>query len=362
MENCFAQLRQVRPCDLAAEKFTDIREWRSAAQSCLRAGLHYDPPACAQAPAVLKRVRHEGYTQELIEFNTTPWFRVRGYLLLPDDAPRPLPAVLLLHEWGGPMYFGKERLVRNDCDYLKVFQKDVYGGAPLAERFCLAGYAVFCIDAFHFGERAPRERDFDPAELLTRYEGTAEYWYFEGTKSEKFRHALLQLGWAGTTWAGINLADDRACVDYLCSRPEVDPERIGITGLSGGGWRTNMMLALEPRLKAGVSVGWMTTNQGSFETNFRGAIGVFTSLPGVWDRMDLPDAVGSGFPVKALYIVGAKDNLFPSDGVDEAFRRIKEIYARAGVPENVAFARPDTVHCYTPEVQQLAFDWFRKTL
>ena len=362
MENCFAQLRQMRLCDLSAEKWEDVFKWQEAVRSCLKQNLHCDPPACEPGPEILETVDFGEYTQETIEFNTTPWFRVRGYLLLPKNAPRPLPGILLQHEWGGPLYFGKDRLVRTDNPLIRTFQKEYYSGVPLAERFCLAGYGVFCIDAFHFGDRAPRERDFDPAELLKTFSGTANYNIFESQKVELFRHALLQLGWVGTTWAGINLADDRSCIDYMLSRPEIDGSRLGVTGLSGGGWRTNLLLALEPRLKAGVSVGWMTTNQGTFENNFKGAVGVFTPLPGVWNRMDLPDAAGSGFPVNAMYIVGAKDNLFPSAAVDEAFKKIKEIYTRAGVPGNVGFARPETVHCYDASVQQIALEWFAAKL
>lgn len=362
MEDCFAQLRQARTCDLAAEKWEDIFKWQQAAHDCLRQGMNYTVPPFELNAEVIDVKDMGEYTQETILFNTTPWFRIKGYLLLPKNAPRPLPGILLQHEWGGPMYLGKERLIRTDCSYIQLFQKEYYDGVPLAERFCLAGYAVFCIDAFHFGERAPRQRDFDPLELLDRFTGTAEFNYFESEKTALYRHALLQLGWAGVTWAGVNLADDCGCIDYMLSRPEIDGSRLGVTGLSGGGWRTDMLLAMEPRLKAGVSVGWMTTNQGSFETNFKGAIGVFTPLPGVWNRMDIPDAAASGFPVNAMFIVGSKDNLFPSDGVDEAFRKIKEIYRRAGCPDNVGFARPDTVHCYNAQVQQIALDWFAAKL
>jgi hypothetical protein len=63
-----------------------------------------------------------------------------------------------------------------------------------------------------------------------------------------------------------------------------------------------------------------------------------------------------------MYIVGSKDNLFPSDAVDEAFAKIKANYTRAGVPDNVGFARPDTVHCFNAEVQQITLDWFAAKL
>ena len=47
---------------------------------------------------------------------------------------------------------------------------------------------------------------------------------------------------------------------------------------------------------------------------------------------------------------------------DEAFAKIKKIYERAGIPDHVGFARPDTVHCYNAEVQKIALDWFGKKL
>src|SRR5687767_1535675 len=113
---------------------------------------------------------------------------------------------------------------------------------------------------------------------------------------------VRQLNWAGTTWAGVNFGDDSRCVDYLLSRKEVDPERIGCTGLSGGGWRTNIMAALEPRIKAAVSVGWMTTGDAQQPYNVSGAIGTFCLLPGVWNRIDIPDLIAMAAP-KAVMVV-----------------------------------------------------------
>ena len=96
------------------------------------------------------------------------------------------------------------------------------------------------MDAFHFGERAPRgvgglPEVYDPFELSIN-----EYVDLDRTTRELLYLGVRQLNWAGTTWMGVNYWDDSRCVDYLCSRPEVDAARIGCTGLSGGGWRTNV--------------------------------------------------------------------------------------------------------------------------
>ena len=64
---------------------------------------------------------------------------------------------------------------------------------------------------------------------------------------------------AGTTWPGVFFGEDRKALDILCSRKDVDPDRIGCGGLSGGGMRTVFMGGLDPRIKCAVCVGFMTT-------------------------------------------------------------------------------------------------------
>ncbi len=63
----------------------------------------------------------------------------------------------------------------------------------------------------------------------------------------------------GTTWQGIVHWDDIRTVDYLASRPEVDPSRIGCLGIPMGGYRTDFLAALDDRIQCAVSVGWMST-------------------------------------------------------------------------------------------------------
>ncbi len=168
---------------------------------------------------------------------------------------------------------------------------------------------------------------------------------------------VRQLNWAGTTWAGLNYADDSRCVDYLLSRPEVDPERIGCTGLSGGGWRTNMLAALDERVKASVSVGWMTTSDYQQIYNVSGAIGTFCLLPGVWDRIDVPDLIAMTAPNAAMVVSGQRDPLFPPEGQTEAARQIEAAFAWAGCTENCHNYMPDKEHCYDAEIQREALEF-----
>ena len=160
----------------------------------------------------------------------------------------------------------------------------------------------------------------------------------------------------------MNFGDDSRCVDYLLSRKEVDGTRIGCTGLSGGAWRTNMIAALEPRVKATVSVGWMTTGDTQQAYNLAGAIGTFCLLPGVWNRLDVPDLISMAAPKACMVVGGTEDLLFPPLGQKEATRQIAEAFSWAGSSDHFRSYAPAKPHCYDRDIQEEALAWFNKHL
>jgi dienelactone hydrolase len=369
LEQAMRGLRNHRPLDLTAERWRqanpagDFVQWQLDARQCLRQGLHYDPPPCDLAAETTGRLERDDYTLEFVEFNTTPWFRVEGCFLLPKDAPGPLPALVVFHAWGGPMIFGKERIVDTGRDHpLLAEHRRVYSGRYLAEELCRQGYAVLVIDAFHFGRRAPRGIGDIPARYEAMDLSIAQAVGINNLTSQQLYLGVRQLNWAGTTWAGVNFHDDSRCVDYLQSRPEVDPDRIGCTGLSGGGYRTDMMVALEPRIKAAVSVGWMTVGDYQQVYNFAGCVGTFCLLPGVWDRLDVPDMIAMGAPCAAMVVSGSEDMLFPPEGQEEARRQIAGAYQWAGVGERFHNFAPSKPHCYDADIQAEAIRWLDRWL
>src|SRR5262249_61647183 len=66
---------------------------------------------------------------------------------------------------------------------------------------------------------------------------------------------------AGTTWPGIYAYEDRRAVDYLLTRPDVDPARIGCGGLSGGGLRTLLLAGTAARIPPPCAAGFLTPGQ-----------------------------------------------------------------------------------------------------
>jgi len=366
LEGMIRDIRDHRPLDLNAERWREahptgtFEQWRREASRCLLEGLHYDPGPLDLRPEVLEREECADFVLERVAFNTTPWIRVNGCFLLPRGVAYPVPGLVVFHAWGGPMLFGKERIVNTGRDHpmLREHRNKVYSGRYLAEEFARRGYAAVVIDAHHFGERAPRglngiPRAYDPFELSIR-----EYVALDDRVREQLYLGVRQLNWAGTTWMGVNYWDEHRCVDYLISRPEVDAERIGCTGLSGGGWRTDVLAALDRRIVASVSVGWMTTGDYQQVYNVAGAIGTFCLLPGGWDRLDVPDLTVMAAPNASMVVSASEDLLFPPEGQREAARQIQLGYEWAGCVDRFRSYTPRKPHCYDADVQREALAWF----
>jgi dienelactone hydrolase len=279
-------MRRHRPMDLSAAVWREnhpdgtFNQWRAAAQSHLRQSLHYDPREVNLKARTLARMENPKFICERIEFNTAPWFRVPGYFYIPKGTPLPAPALIVMHEWGGPMLFGADRVCGDPMHDIIREHREIYtSGRALADFFASRGYCVICIDAYHFGSRAPRGLHGIPESIDLRALKRAALDQDQMILSQTLIYlGVRQLNWAGTTWAGVNFGDDSRCVDYLLSRPEVRAEKIGVTGLSGGGWRTNMLAALDDRIAAAVPVGWMTTGDAQQAYNIEGAIGAFRAL------------------------------------------------------------------------------------
>jgi hypothetical protein len=178
LEPMVRAIRARRPLDLNAERWRQnnpqaaFETWQRQARQCLFDGLHCDSGPVDLQAEVLSREERPDFTLERVAFNTTPWSRVNGYFLLPQNLNQPVPGLVVFHAWGGPMLFGKERIVNTGRDHplLEAHRAEYYSGRYLAEEFAQAGYAVIVIDAHHFGQRAPRNLDaipaaYDPFEL-----------------------------------------------------------------------------------------------------------------------------------------------------------------------------------------------------
>ena len=156
--------------------------------------------------------------------------------------------------------------------------------------------------------------------------------------------------------------DDIRTLDYLASRPEVDPQRIGCVGLSMGGLRTVHLAALDDRIKAAVAVGWMTSFPPQLQRKVRNTIGFTKLVPGLYRHLDYPDVASLAAPTPLLVINGSKDALFEPAGVQASFEKLAACYKKAGVPDNLRTRLYDTPHEFNREMQAEAWSFLARHL
>jgi dienelactone hydrolase len=284
---------------------------------------------------------------------------VPAFVLIPKKAARPAPGLVVLHCHGGAYVWGKEKVVAVDDEpaALSEFKQRLYQGTSIANELVRRGYVTIVIDMFYWGERRMLLDD-DPSPYRERERMTPdEIAAFNRRSSQNEQLVARSLMTAGITWPGVMLWDDLRTLDYLASRPEVDRQRLGCVGLSVGGYRSFLLAALDPRIKAAIDVGWMTSFGSNIRRHVVNTVGLTFHVPGLYRYLDLPDLAALIAPRSVMVINGSKDALFPADGVEKAFRKIEACFKKAGVPEGQRCRLYDAPHEFNREMQAEAFEW-----
>jgi dienelactone hydrolase len=330
--------------------------------------LAYAPtpvPLDLRVHAVAKR---DGYEIRTISFAGSAHYRVPAYLLVPTTGRGPHPAVVALHDHGGWFMHGKEKLVRLEGEHaaLQPYREQLYGGRAWAEALASRGFVVLVTDAFYWGERR-LQYDRPPDALQQRLAGlaleTPEYVRaMNGFLSEQATVLQTWMAFAGTTWMGIVNYDDRRSVDVLVSLPEVDAARIGCAGLSGGGYRATYLAGMEPRIKAAVVTGWMTSLTTTLDLPYRMHGALFDAFS-AHANLDHPDIASLCAPECALFVQNCgQDRLFTRAGMDGAAEKLRAVYAAQGRPDRYQSRVYDVPHQFNAAMQEEAFAWLEKWL
>jgi dienelactone hydrolase len=341
----------------------DLEAWKAEGRAKIIELMFYHPEATQPHAQILERVDKGEYIRERLKFRTSPDVEVPCYFLIPKRAKFPVPAVVALHDHGGFYYWGKEKLVETENEHplLSAYRKEYYDGVSFPASLAQHGYAVIVTDMFYHGERrlildedlqsGTNDRSkFEPEETIRKINSRAQ-----SSEEIVFRNILH----SGFTWGGVLAWDDIRTVDYLQSRPEVDPHRIACTGLSMGGWRTVFLAGLDPRIKAACVAGWMTS--------FRYLIPdheIYTvpsaMVPGLLEYMDYPDIASLIMPNPLLVVHGQQDSLFPPEGVKAAIDNLRRCYQAIGKPEHFDTVFFDGPHKFPLQAQQKMIEWFNR--
>ncbi len=182
---------------------------------------------------------------------------------------------------------------------------------------------------------------------------------FRGTTTE---HFLLGVGsiLVGRNVAGYRIWDAMRAIDYLCSRKDVDPRRIGMTGCSGGGTLTAYTMALDERVQCAAPACYITTFERLIAT-----IGPQDAEQNVFGQvafgMDQPDYLIMRAPRPTL-VAATTEDFFDISGTWDAVRQANRIYTRLGHPEAVSIVEADGKHGVKPVTLAAITHWMCRWL
>jgi dienelactone hydrolase len=268
----------------------------------------------------------DGYRFEKVIYESRPDHHVTAILYLPEGRG-PFPGVLF------------------PCGH-----SDEGKGYPEYQRACILlaknGIAVLCFDPISQGERVQLLKpDGKPA--IGR--GTTEH-TMAGVS------ALL----VGQCTASYEIWDGIRSIDYLASRPEVDPARLGCLGNSGGGTQTSYLMALDDRIACAVPNCYITSLERLFETI--GPQDAEQNIPGqVAFGLEHADYLFLRAP-RPTQINAATRDFFDIQGSWTTFREAKQIYGLLGFGERVDLSEINDTHAISRPMRQAALRWFRRWL
>ncbi|NLG50114.1 MAG: prolyl oligopeptidase family serine peptidase [Chloroflexi bacterium] len=267
---------------------------------------------------------HPAYRVEKLLFDSRPGYTVAANLYLPHNLSGPAPAVL------------------GTCGH------SAEGKAlPLYQAFCvrlaLAGFVVLIYDPVNQGER-------DQYALLQDrqlVESCTHAHNMMGKQLELIGENLTM--WR--TWDGIR------ALDYLLSRPEVDPARVGVTGNSGGGTMTTWLWGVEERFSMAAPSCFVTTTLHNLENELPADAEQYP--PGLLAAgLELADFLIARAPQPAL-LLGQQYDYFDRRGLRQAAEEVRRFYALLGNPDDDfgCFIGPHG-HGYWRENQEAMLDFF----
>jgi cephalosporin-C deacetylase-like acetyl esterase len=258
------------------------------------------------------------YTIEKIVFESMPKFYVTGDLYIPKNRKGPVPAVLYVCGHSASPYGAKTQYQRH--------------GISLAKN----GYVAFMIDPIQI------------AETFSPHHGVA----FEEMYDWYSR---------GYTPAGVETWNAMRAIDYLETRPEVDRNRIGMTGRSGGAAMSWFTAAVDPRIKVVSPIMGISTYAANLPANTQ-VLHCDCMFPINTYAHDMMHQAALIAPRPLLFGEGKKDALFPVPGYMEVREKIGSLYRDYHREQEFDLVEVDTAHADSDFLRERVIHWFDRYL
>ena len=290
------------------------QEWLRRAASLRRqilasAGLWPLPSKTPLNPQIFGRIERDGYTIEKVYFESYPGFFVTGNLYRPRGLKGLFPAILSPHgHW----------------DYGRLDNSELCSVPARAIHFARQGAVVFSYDMVGYNDSFQINHEF---------------------KSD-------QRNLWGINLLGLHLWNSIRAVDFLISLPEVDRERLGCTGASGGGTQTFLLTAVDDRIKVSAPVNMISGHMQGGD--------LCENAPNL--RIDTCNVeIGALMAPRPLLMVSATGD-WTTDTPRVEFPSIQSIYSLFGEEDKIANAHFHASHNYNRDSREAVYNWFARWL
>jgi cephalosporin-C deacetylase-like acetyl esterase len=277
-------------------------------------------------------LEHEGVVIEKLHYQSRPGLYVTGNLYRPKEPKGRLPAILYVCGHSGKGRDGNKTAFQDHGLW-----------------FANNGYVCLIVDTLQLGE------------IPGVHHGTY------GIRNENYaiHKDPVEVRWwwqaLGYTPAGVECWNGIRGIDYLISRPDVDPERIGVTGISGGGAATFWIAAADERVKVAVPVSGMSDLE-SYVTNkvINGHCDcMFLVNTYQWDWTTIAALIA---PRPLLFANSDNDTIFPMDGNRRVMAKLRRLYQMYDKPELVDDYISKGGHEDRADLRVAAFGWMNRHL
>ena len=286
-------------------------------------GLSPLPARSDLKPVVTGKLETELFTVEKLHFQSSPGLYVTANLYIPKHLTKPAPTILYVS--------GHGPVIKNGISYGNKVAYQHHGAW-----FARNGYVCLILDTLQLGE-------------------------IQGLHHGTYREGMWWWNSRGYTPAGVEAWNSIRALDYLSTRPEVDTNRFGVTGRSGGGAYSWWLAALDDRIKAAAPVAGITDLQnhvvdGTVEGHCDCMFIVNTY------RWDYPQVAALVAPRPLLICNSDSDSIFPLDGVVRLHNEVRKVYQLFGAATNLGLIISQGPHKDTQELQVPVFRFFNHHL
>ncbi len=298
---------------------TELLQWHNQRQPQFHKALGIDKYLEEErTPLKLKRtgtIERQGYRVEKIHFQSLPGLYVTGNLYIPDSLSEPAPGIIYV------------------CGH-SLTQKINYQDHP--RRFAQLGFVTLILDTIEYGE------------VRGVHHGTYRYGWFNWISR-------------GYTSTGPEVWNAIRGLDILSQLDEVDGERLGITGTSGGGAISWWTACADDRIKVvAPSCGTGTIASHVRERTIDGHCDcMFPSNPYAWSLIESSALVA---PRPLLIVTPDQDGIFKIEEVRFLYKKLKKLYQGVGAEDNIGMMEFVGPHSYSSASRRAIFSWFLQHL